>query len=154
MLAAALLCGEIARRAKLPAVIGELFGGILLGPTILGRLAPGVELWLFPAGGTTASARAIVAKIGVIAFLFVAGLEINLHDVRRNSRAVAMTSLGGILLPFAIAEVAVRLAPGMWLLLYSPASLTSIRANGSLPASRLLSAAGVIVVAMMTTSAR
>jgi hypothetical protein len=43
---------------------------------------------------------------------------------------------------------AIRLAPGMWLLLYSPASLTSIRANGSLPASRLLSAAGAIVPAM------
>src|SRR5437667_11100397 len=43
---------------------------------------------------------------------------------------------------------AMRLEPGMWLLLYSPASLTSIRANGVLPSSRLLSDAGAIVVAM------
>jgi len=43
---------------------------------------------------------------------------------------------------------AIRLAPGMWLALYSPASLTSIRANGSLPSSRLLSDAGAIVAAM------
>ena len=41
-----------------------------------------------------------------------------------------------------------RLEPGMWLLLYSPASLTSIRANGVLPSSRLLSDAGAIVAAM------
>src|SRR5207302_4891243 len=88
MLATAMLCGYVARRLTLPAVIGELFGGILLGPTVLNLFHP-------------TAAIAIVAKIGVISFLFVAGLEVSLHDVRRNARAVVATSLGGILLPFA-----------------------------------------------------
>src|SRR5687768_15510569 len=43
----------------------------------------------------------------------------------------------------------IRLAPGIWLLLYSPASLTSIRANEELPSSRPLRASGVIVSAIM-----
>ncbi len=114
MLATATLCGHLARRCGLPTVIGELFGGILLGPTILSRLAPGFEHWLFPPAGAIVIARAVVAKIGVIAFLFVAGLEVNLHDVRRNARAVALTSLGGIIVPFAAAQIAVRLWPSLW----------------------------------------
>ena len=43
---------------------------------------------------------------------------------------------------------AIRLAPGMWLLLYSPASLTSIRANGAVPSKRPLSASGAILPAI------
>src|SRR5438132_3639735 len=101
MLGTAMLCGYIARRLTLPAVIGELFGGILLGPTVLNLFHP-------------TAAIAIVAKIGVISFLFVAGLEVSLHDVRRNARAVVATSLGGILLPFAAAQLAVRLVPSLW----------------------------------------
>ena len=102
MLATGVVFGELARRVKMPAVIGELVGGILLGPTCFD---------LFP---TPAPGRELIAKFGLISFLFVAGLEINLHDVRRNARAVAATSLGGILVPFAAAQVAVRLAPGFW----------------------------------------
>jgi len=102
MLATGAAFGELARRVRMPAVIGELAGGILLGPT-------GFNLFQTPAHG-----RDLIAKFGLICFLFVAGLEINLHDVRRNARAVAATSLGGILIPFAAAQLAVRLAPSIW----------------------------------------
>src|SRR6058998_548606 len=43
MLAAGVFFGQLARRFHLPMVIGELCGGIFLGPTFLGRLAPGFE---------------------------------------------------------------------------------------------------------------
>ena len=102
MLAVAFACGRLARLARLPAVIGELFGGILIGPTWLN--------W-FP---TPSLGIEVLARIGLICFLFVAGLEVNLDYVRRHGLAVAATSLGGILLPFATAFVAVRMAPSIW----------------------------------------
>ena len=48
MLTAALVCGQIMHTLRQPAVLGELLGGILLGPTALGALAPHVYVWLFP----------------------------------------------------------------------------------------------------------
>lgn len=47
MLAFALVFGEIMRRLRQPAVVGEMFGGIVLGPTIFGWLAPALYEWLF-----------------------------------------------------------------------------------------------------------
>jgi Kef-type K+ transport system membrane component KefB len=114
MLAAGVAFGQIARWLKMPMVIGELFGGIVIGPTILGRLAPGFERWLFPPTGVEAIGREAVVKLGLICFLFVAGLEVNLRHVRRHGLAVAGTSIGGILLPFGTAWLAVQLAPSLW----------------------------------------
>ena len=102
MLATALLCGELARRVRMPAVIGELLGGILLGPTWLN---------LFP---VAAPGREVVARIGLICFLFVAGLEVNIDHIRRQGLAVAGTSVGGILVPFALAAGAVFAMPSVW----------------------------------------
>ena len=56
MLAVAVTGGQIMRRFHQPAVLGELIGQILLGPTVLGTLAPGLSAWLFPATGPTAVA--------------------------------------------------------------------------------------------------
>ena len=114
MLAAGVFFGQLARRFHLPMVIGELCGGIFLGPTFLGRLAPGFEQWLFPSVGVVAIGREAVVKLGLICFLFVAGLEVNLQHVRRHGLAVAFTSVGGILVPFATAALAVWLAPSIW----------------------------------------
>jgi Kef-type K+ transport system membrane component KefB len=102
MLAAAIIGGRLARVVKLPAVIGELIAGILLGPTVLN---------LFP---TPAPGREWLARIGLFVFLFVAGLELNLIHVQRHGLAVVGTSVGGILLPFATALLTVRIAPSIW----------------------------------------
>ena len=48
LLAVARLLGEVAQRFNQPAVLGEFVAGILLGPTLLGVLAPDVNLLLFP----------------------------------------------------------------------------------------------------------
>jgi len=48
MLAAALVCGQIMRALRQPAVLGELLGGILLGPTVLGAFTPHAYAWPRP----------------------------------------------------------------------------------------------------------
>ena len=57
MLATAVALGSLARRLGIPAVVGEIAGGLVLGPTMLGRLAPDLFAWLFPPTGPVASAR-------------------------------------------------------------------------------------------------
>ena len=71
MLTAALVCGQIMRALRQPAVLGELLGGILLGPTVLGTLAPHVYAWLFPATGAITVGRDAMLKIGMLFFMFV-----------------------------------------------------------------------------------
>src|SRR5579872_4947113 len=88
LLAVGLSFGHLARLMRLPAVVGELFGGILLGPTLLGRIAPSLLAWLFPTFGPVATAREGVLKLALLSFLFAAGLEVNLAHVRRNKAAV------------------------------------------------------------------
>lgn len=114
LLAAGVLGGRLAQRLRLPAVIGELCGGILLGPTLLGRFWPGLETWLFPSSGPVAIGREVIVKLGLIGFLFVAGLEVDLRHLRAHPLAVAGTSLGGIALPFLSAVLAVQWAPTLW----------------------------------------
>ena len=53
MLVFALVLGGLMKRLHQPAVLGEIFGGIILGPTILGTVAPAVQSQLFPVSGET-----------------------------------------------------------------------------------------------------
>ncbi|MGZ4430634.1 MAG: cation:proton antiporter, partial [Gaiellales bacterium] len=53
LLVSAHTCGYVFARLRQPPVIGEIVGGLLLGPTLLGRLAPSVHEWLFPSTGAT-----------------------------------------------------------------------------------------------------
>jgi Kef-type K+ transport system membrane component KefB len=83
MLAVALVFGGLMMRLRQPAVLGEIFGGIILGPTILGAVAPAVQSQLFPAFGEPSWILHAVAYLGLIAFVFVAGLEIDLTCIRQ-----------------------------------------------------------------------
>ncbi|HEX8792515.1 MAG TPA: cation:proton antiporter [Polyangiaceae bacterium] len=98
LLSAARLLGEMARRLGFPLVFGELASGIVLGPTVLGRLAPGAQHWLFP-GGAPQTMLAGYTNVAVVLLLVVAGLEVNLGIVRRRGRSALLTSLLGIAMP-------------------------------------------------------
>lgn len=106
MLATARLFGEFAKRLKQPAVLGEILSGILLGPTFLGHLAPGVASALFPTEGANAVVRQGIANLAVALFLLVAGMEVNLSSVWRQGRTAITVSLGGIIVPFAVGMTA------------------------------------------------
>ncbi len=92
--------GWLAQRIGQPAVIGEITAGILLGPSVLGAL--------WPAGAATLIPKAavpqlnVVAQLGVIFFVFLAGLELNTRLLRGRGRLAVVVSHVSIALPFLL----------------------------------------------------
>lgn len=105
LLACARILGELARAANLPAVLGEISAGILLGPTLFGTLAPGWSAFLFPVSGGGALAFDGLITLAITLFLLVAGMEIDLSTVWRQGRTTINVSIAGIIVPFAIGFV-------------------------------------------------
>lgn len=102
MLAVAMLFGQLMRRLRQPAVLGEMMGGILLGPTIFGMLAPAAYVWLFKSSDNVAMVRDASIKFGMLFFLFIAGFEIDLADLRRMGKRALVIGLVGTLLPIGM----------------------------------------------------
>lgn len=102
LLAAARLLGEIAKRLNQPAVLGEILAGILLGPTLLGAVAPGTSEFLFPLQGGGAMAREGLMVLAITLFLLVAGMEVNLSSVWRQGRIALSVGVAGIVGPFVV----------------------------------------------------
>jgi Kef-type K+ transport system membrane component KefB len=111
LLGCARFLGELARRFNQPAVLGEIAAGILLGPTVLGRFAPGVTKTLFPTTGPLATFMQGFATVAVALFLLVAGLEVDLRRVWRQGRSAMVVSLSGIVVPFGIGLLCGWFAP-------------------------------------------
>ncbi len=114
LLLAAIALGRLAVSLRLPPIVGELLAGVLLGPTVLGRIAPEVLASLFPPGDLVAAARGDFLKVGLLLFLLVVGLEINPDEVGARWRTILPTSLLGLAVPFAIGYLSVLWLPGLW----------------------------------------
>jgi Kef-type K+ transport system membrane component KefB/mannitol/fructose-specific phosphotransferase system IIA component (Ntr-type) len=114
LLGAAHILGEVARRLGQPAVIGEMAAGLLLGPTVLGALAPGAEAWLFPRVGPAANALDAVVALAVALLLLVAGMEVDLSAVWKQGRAALAIALAGVLVPLLVGGGLAWLMPGWW----------------------------------------
>ncbi len=110
----ALSFGNMMQRLHQPAVLGEILGGIILGPTVFGAIAPGLQSELFPVSGEPAQIFGAVAYLGLIAFVFIAGLEVDLTCIKRRGKSTIITSTSGIVLPFALGYGMVVLMPGIW----------------------------------------
>jgi K+:H+ antiporter len=106
--------GEVARRLGQPAVIGEMVAGLLLGPTILGSMAPTFQSWLFPTHGPAAVALDGVIALAVALLLLVAGLEVDLSAVWRQGRSALLIALAGLLVPLVLGGALAWLMPGWW----------------------------------------
>src|SRR5262245_18722053 len=99
MLAFAVLFGELLRRFKQPAVVGEMMGGIILGPTVFGFLAPALYVWLFQSSSSVAIVRDASIKLGMLFFLFYAGSEVNISDLKTLGKKAIFIGFVGTLLP-------------------------------------------------------
>jgi Kef-type K+ transport system membrane component KefB len=114
MLISAHIFGGLVKRFHQPPVLGEILGGIILGPTFLGAVAPAVQSGLFPALGESSRILSLIAYLGLAAFVFIAGLEVDLNCIRRQGRSTLTTSISGVILPFALGFGMVMLAPRFW----------------------------------------
>jgi Kef-type K+ transport system membrane component KefB len=92
--------GSLARRLGQPAVIGEIVSGILLGPSVLGALSPGVAHAIIPP--STLPQINVLAQLGVVLFVFLAGAEIDGRRLRGHGRLALVVSHVSIALPFLL----------------------------------------------------
>ena len=92
--------GAVARRVGQPAVVGEIVGGIALGPTILGHLWPAAYHAIFPPASL--GALKLLADVGVVFFMFAVGLEVDLHALRGATHRAVVISHASIVVPFLI----------------------------------------------------
>ncbi|HEX6967850.1 MAG TPA: cation:proton antiporter [Micromonosporaceae bacterium] len=109
LLAAALLLGRAATRLGLPAVVGELCAGVLLGPSVLAHVAPGLFTWLMPQETAHVHLLDAVAQLAVLLLVGVTAVHLDAGLIRRRATAVANISVAALVVPLA-AGVATGLA--------------------------------------------
>src|SRR5215469_5649394 len=109
ILIAARLLGEICKKYKQPAVIGEILAGIILGPSLLGTLFPNLFKEIFIAQPRSYAAFDGLANMGIILLMFIAGFEVDLKQIRKQGKAAASISLMGLIFPFALGFLTVYL---------------------------------------------
>ncbi|MEU4834614.1 cation:proton antiporter [Streptosporangium sp. NPDC023615] len=109
MLAVAL--GRLAARFGMPAVVGELFVGVILGPSFLAWAVPGVHGWLFPAVPEQYHLLDAVGQIGVLLLVGLTGMHMDMGLVRRRGGTAAGVSVGGLVIPLGLGVGAGFLLP-------------------------------------------
>ena len=100
LLVVARALGEGATRLGLPSVVGELLAGFLLGPSLLGNIAPGLFTSIVPHQPEQVHLLEVVSWLGVIMLLILTGLETDVALIARKGKGAAAISLGGIAVPF------------------------------------------------------
>ncbi len=95
------LMGEAAQRIGQPPVMGQLIGGLLLGPSVFGLIWPGAQHALFPDTGAQKSMIDAISQLGILMLLLLTGMETDLQLVRRVGRAAVTVAVAGVAVPFA-----------------------------------------------------
>jgi K+:H+ antiporter len=92
--------GRILAAIGQPPVIGEVLSGILLGPSLVGLIAPGAESFLFPAA--VRPTLGLVAQAGVVLYMFIVGLEFDTGLLKQRAGPLIVTSQASIVVPFLL----------------------------------------------------
>lgn len=93
-------------KIRQPRVIAEVVGGIILGPSVMGRI-PGFSAAIFPATPTAATSPPLiilnlVANFGLVLYLFLIGLETDVKFLISNWRVASSVAFAGLALPFGL----------------------------------------------------
>lgn len=102
LIGGARILGELAEKFRQPSILGELMTGIVLGPSILGILAPSLQSTLFPSSGPVYIGLQFMSSLAIALFLLLAGMEIDLRSVFRQGKKALSVSFGGMLIPFGL----------------------------------------------------
>jgi Kef-type K+ transport system membrane component KefB len=94
------LIGRLLTMAHQPRVMGEIVAGIVLGPSVLGLFWPGALGFLFPPD--VVNAFRVLAQFGLVLFMFLVGLELNLASLRGEGRRATVISVASIIVPFGL----------------------------------------------------
>jgi Kef-type K+ transport system membrane component KefB len=92
--------GALFARLGQPAVIGEMVAGFVLGPSVLGALSPGAFAFIFPV--SSLGVLRMLSQVGVVLFMFVVGMEVDLRHLRGRAAAAALVSHAGIIFPYLL----------------------------------------------------
>jgi Kef-type K+ transport system membrane component KefB len=116
ILATCRLFGWLLRRwLHQPPVIGEMIAGVVLGPSLLGLVAPDVQAFLFPPDSKPV--LYVVAQLGIGLYMFLVGLDFRSDEFRANAPSAVAVSVTGIVVPFIVAIVGTPLllnVPGLF----------------------------------------
>lgn len=93
--------GMVARRFGQPQVVGEMIAGVVLGPSLLGLIAPEVQHCLFPTGPAN-TVLYTMAQIGLVLYMFLIGLNFDVHLIKHRAGTAAAVSSAGILVPLGL----------------------------------------------------
>jgi len=94
------IVGLAAKRLGQPQVVAEMIAGVLLGPSLLGLLAPDLFTKLFPADSMKVLFP--VSQLGLAAYMFVVGMEFRMDIVRKKMHSAVAVSLAGMITPFVL----------------------------------------------------
>src|SRR5256884_3930878 len=94
--------GFLFYEAKLPRVIGEIFGGLVLGPTFLAYVAPDAENWVFGAFVSEGALISLISYFGLVLLMFISGFEIQRSFSREDRKIATSFLVGATVVPFII----------------------------------------------------
>tara|TARA_R110002020_G_scaffold427958_2_gene637415 strand:+ start:17849 stop:19117 length:1269 start_codon:yes stop_codon:yes gene_type:complete len=102
LLGVARTLGVICESIKIPALAGEILAGVILGPTLLGRVSPDLQNMLFPDSEPQYIMLETVSWLGVFFLLLSSGFHVNVGHALRSGRASILIGIVGVLFPIAI----------------------------------------------------
>ena len=114
VLAVPLFMAKLLQKLALSPLVVELLCGVMLGPSVFGTLDPNLYAKVFPALGRATQAREAVTELGLLLFVFMAGLELQPKRLRTLGLPIIWTSFFGILLPLVLGVGSVLLWPAFW----------------------------------------
>lgn len=102
LLAAANLLGYVAERLSIPRVIGEVAGGLLLGPTFLGTVFPSWFHWLYQGFSSEGSLFGLIYYLGELLLLYTAGLKFQSRFAKSDIKTGIAIIVGSTIIPFIV----------------------------------------------------
>jgi len=94
--------GVLCTSMKIPAIAGEILTGVILGPTILGRVSPDIQFFLFPNSEPQYIMLETVSWLGVFFLLLSSGFHVNVGHALRSGRTAMLIGIVGVLFPIAV----------------------------------------------------